>query len=149
VSRRSSFALDTNCIVAAVCSWHEHHDAATNEIERRFALGERLHVPAPAIVEAYAVLTRLPPPFRLSPSDAWALIEANFVSGGNVVALDASAYVDTLRLAVKSGIAGGRAYDAVIGQCASSAAVDILLTFNVRHFDPPPVGVRVVEPSAH
>ncbi len=39
-------------------------------------------LPAPALVEAYAVLTRLPPPHRLSVPDALALLEANFIRAG-------------------------------------------------------------------
>lgn len=53
-------------MIAAVCAWHEHHTRATEEIERRLSRGEEMIVAAPALVEAYAVLTRLPPPHRLS-----------------------------------------------------------------------------------
>ena len=67
-------------MVAAVCSWHEHHSQAAAEIDRRLDRGEQLCTPAPALVEAYAVLTRLPPPHRLSAADAWALVEGNFVT---------------------------------------------------------------------
>jgi hypothetical protein len=31
--------------------------------------------------------------------------------------------------------------------CARQARADVLLTFNTRHFDPSPTGVRVVEPA--
>jgi len=58
------FAVDTSCMVAAVCTWHEHHAAAAGEIERRLGRGERMAIPAPALVEAYAVLTRLPARLR-------------------------------------------------------------------------------------
>ena len=134
-------------MVAAVCSWHEHHPAAAAEINRRLDRGEGLSVPAPALVEAYAVLTRLPPPHRLSAADAWALIEANFVAQATVEALDADAYVDLLRAASTEGVTGGRTYDAAIGECARGAGAEVLLTFNRRHFDPVPAGVRVIEPS--
>ena len=140
------FAVDTSCMVAAVCSWHEHHEAAAAEIERRLARRERLSVPAPALIEAYAVLTRLPSPHRLSTADAWALIDANFVTHATVVALDADAYVDLLRRATTQDVAGGRTYDVVIGECARAAGAAVLLTFNRRHFDPAPAGVRVTEP---
>ena len=141
------FTLDTSCMVAAVCAWHEHHVAATTEIERRLACGERLAVPAPALAEAYAVLTRLPSPHRLSPADAWALIQANFVEPATVVALAATAYTKLLRRLAKQTVAGGRTHDAVIAECARQAKAEALLTFNGRHFDPPPAGVSVVEPT--
>jgi hypothetical protein len=43
-------------------------------------------------------------------------------------------------------VAGGRTDDAVIGECARDAKAAVLLTFNRRHFDPAPHGVRVIEP---
>jgi predicted nucleic acid-binding protein len=140
-------AVDTSCMVAAVCSWHEHHPAAAAEINRCLQRGQRLCVPAPALVETYAVLTRLPPPHRLAASDAWALIEANFVTGALLEGLDADTYVDLLRRVAGQDVAGGRTYDAVIGECARKARAAVLLTFNRRHFDPAPAGVQVLEPA--
>jgi predicted nucleic acid-binding protein len=143
----ASFALDSNCMVAAVCSWHERHRAAAGEIERRLDRGEILAVAAHALTETYAVLTRLPAPHRLAPADAWALVEANFITEATVVTLEAAAYTGLLGRLASDGIGGGRVYDAVIGECASLAAVGTMLTFNPRHFQPPPRGVAVVEPS--
>lgn len=48
-------------MIAAICSWHEHHEAAIGEIERRLGRREAMVVAAPALVETYAVLTRLLP----------------------------------------------------------------------------------------
>lgn len=136
-------------MVAAVCTWHEHHRAAAGDLERRLERGERLAVPAAALVEAYAVLTRLPPPHRLSPHDVWTLVETNFIAPATiVVALTAPTYARLLRRLAKDAIAGGRAYDAVIAECAHQAKADAFLTFNPRHFDPPPEGVSVIEPGS-
>ena len=143
----ATFALDTSCMVAAVCTWHERHLAAVTEIERRLARGGRLAVAAHALVETYAVLTRLPVPHRLAPADAWALVKANFVESASVTALSGQAHVTLLRGLATQGIAGGRSYDAVISACARQARADVLLTFNPRHFDPPPEGVSVIEPT--
>ena len=140
------FALDTSCMVAAACSWHEHHAAAATVIERRLARGERLSVAAHAVVEAYSVLTRLPSPHRLSPHDAWKLVNTNFVVGARVISLSAAAYARLLARLAAQGIGGGRVDDAVIGECARRARADVLLTLNVRDFDPPPDGVSVSTP---
>lgn len=134
-------------MVAAVCAWHEQHDATAAEISRRLEAGERLAVPAPALIETYAVLTRLPSPHRLAAADAWTLVEANFVEQATIVALSRADYVALLRRAVAREIAGGRTYDAVIAECARKATAATLLTLNRRHFDPAPGGVTVVEPS--
>lgn len=143
----ATFALDTSCMVAAVCTWHERHLAAVAEIERRLERGGRLAVAAHALVETYAVLTRLPAPHRLAPADAWALVKANFVESASVITLSGQAHVTLLRGLATQGIGGGRSYDAVIAACARHGRVDVLLTFNRRHFDPPPDGVSVIEPA--
>ena len=128
------FLADTSCIVATLCAWHEHHDRALEEIERRLNRSEKMIVAAPVLIEAYAVLTRLPPPHRLSPVDALALLEANFLSAARIVALDGKSYRTLLRRAPDDGIAGGRTYDAVIAACVFKAKATVLITFNESHF---------------
>ncbi len=142
-----TFAVDTSCMIAALCGWHERNAAAVAEINRRLDRGERLATCAPALVETYSVLTRLPAPHRMSSQDAWQAIEANFVRGRSVVALDTTAYVAVLRQLASEGIGGGRTYDALIAACAAITKANTLLTFNRRHFDPPPQGVAVIEPA--
>ena len=129
-----AFLPDTSCMIAAVCSWHEHHEAAANEIESRLAGRAKMMVAAPALIEAYAVLTRLPPPHRLSPQTALTLLENNFVQLGTVIALNAKSYQALLLAAPKNNVAGGRAYDAVIGACAEQAQAAAVLTFNAGDF---------------
>jgi predicted nucleic acid-binding protein len=135
-------------MVAAVCAWHERHRAAVTEIERRLDRGERMAIAAHAIAESYAVLTRLPAPYRLAPADAWTLVHTNFVTGATIVALDGPAQVSVLARLAREGIGGGRTYDALIAACAGVSGAEALLTFNPRHFDPPPRGVAIVEPAA-
>jgi predicted nucleic acid-binding protein len=136
-------------MVAAICTWHEHHYAAVREVEKRLDRGERLAIAAHSLAETYAVLTRLPAPHRMDPADAWALVEANFIDHAAVEALDAAAYTTLLRRLAAMGIGGGRTYDALIADCARRAKVDALLTFNVQHFEPPPDGIVIVEPAIH
>ena len=121
-------------MVAAVCTWHEHHEAAREEISRRLRENEPLFVAGPALVEAYAVLTRLPPPHRLSAADAWRLIDVGFSQSGRIVALDGRSYRALLRRAAEEGISGGRTYDAVIAECALRKKGVTLLTFNADDF---------------
>jgi predicted nucleic acid-binding protein len=143
----TTFALDSSCMVAAVCSWHEHHAAAVAAIERRLDRGEHLAVAAHALVESYAVLTRLPAPHRLAPDDAWTLLKANFAEPATVVALSGPTHITLLGRLAKNGIGGGRSYDALIAMSASQGNVKVLLTFNPRHFDPAPDGVAVIVPA--
>lgn len=126
-------------MVAAVCSWHEHHEPAAVELERRFSRKEKLVVAGPALIEAYAVLTRLPPPHRLSAQDARALLEANFLDGQGLIALDEADYRLLLSQASAGGITGGKTYDWVIAACAAKARAAVLLTFNARDFESLPL----------
>ena len=91
-------------------------------------------VAAPALVEAYAVLTRLPPPHRVSPQTAMTLLENNFLKLATIIALNAKSYETLLRRAQKNRVAGGRTYDAVIGACAEQGKAATVLTFNGRDF---------------
>ena len=144
-----AFLLDTSCMIAAVCSWHVHHSRASAEIERRLQRRERMLVAAPALIEAYAVLTRLPAPHRLSPSDALSLLEANFLQAGKTVALSSESYSALLRQAPANGIAGGRSYDAVIAYCAAQTRASALLTFNETDFAwARTLGIEVIVPPA-
>lgn len=129
-----SFLPDTSVMVATVCTWHEHHERAITEMERRLAERESLAIATAALIEAYAVLTGLPPPHRLSPRDAIGLIEASFLTEGTLAGLDNKAYRPLLREAADHDIAGGRTYDWVIAACARAARVKTLLTFNARDF---------------
>lgn len=91
-------------------------------------------VAGPALIEAYSVLTRLPAPHRLSPTDALALLEANFIVKVKVAALAPEDYRAILRAAPGGGISGGRIYDAVIAACANREKAAAVLTFNESHF---------------
>jgi predicted nucleic acid-binding protein len=130
----SSYLLDTNCLVAAVSSWHGHHEATRREIERRYAAGEELVLSAHSLAEAFSVLTRLPEPHRLSPEDALALIEANW-GETRLVALTAPDYRVTLRRCRDASIGGGAVYDALIAACARKARVSTLVTWDVTDFE--------------
>jgi predicted nucleic acid-binding protein len=130
----AAFLADTSCMIAAVCSWHEHHRPAANEIDRRLDGRAKMIVAAPALIEAYAVLTRLPSPHRLSPQTALTLLENNFLKLGTVIALNAKAYERLLLRAPKNNVAGGRTYDAVIGECAEQGGASTVLTFNPGDF---------------
>ena len=135
-------------MVAAVCAWHEHYQAAQSELTRRLRDDGPMLVAGPALVESYAVLTRLPPPHRLSTRDAHRMIETSFVENGKVVALEGRAYRVLLATMAAEGIAGGRAYDAVVAECTLRERGVTLLTFNADDFAPfASRGLEIVVPG--
>jgi predicted nucleic acid-binding protein len=130
----SAYLLDTSCLVAAVCTWHEHHATTRKELERRHAAGETPVLAAHTLAEAYSVLTRMPEPHRLRPEDALGLIEANW-SKARLVALAAAEYWQVLRRCREAAIAGGAVYDALIAACARKARVKTVLTWDTAAFE--------------
>jgi predicted nucleic acid-binding protein len=131
VSRR--VVLDTNAIVALLCPWHEHHQlvvrAATAALRESRGFGLVAHT----LVEAYAVLTRLPAPYRLACSDAFELLHKNF-GAAPLAALASSEYWTLIERAAAASVGGGRTYDALIAETAELLAPCDLLTFNAKHF---------------
>lgn len=125
-------AVDTSVVVAALLGWHENHEVARKVLERSLA-AERIVLPAPTLIESYAVMTRLPSPHRLSPTDAAALLRETF-AGVNAIALDSGEVWQLIDDLETSQVAGGRSYDGHILACARKAGAARLLTFNDRDF---------------
>jgi predicted nucleic acid-binding protein len=125
--------IDANCLVAAVLPQHEHHAATLADLTRRRSAGHTLIVSAHAVLEAYAVLTRLPPPHRLAPADASAVLDRNWGASESIALTGAECW-RLLRQLGAAGTAGGRAYDGAIAACARKGKADEILTWNVRHF---------------
>jgi predicted nucleic acid-binding protein len=125
-------AVDTSVVVAALLGWHENHEAARRALQRGLA-AECLVLPAPSLMEAYAVMTRLPAPHRLSPEDAAALLKDTFAEV-SMVALDPGEVWQLLSDLEAAKVAGGRTYDAHILACARKARAQRLLTLNERDF---------------
>jgi len=99
--------------VAAFASWHEAHAAALEVLDLAPGL------PAHAGLEAYSVLTRLPPPHRASPADVRTFLAHEFPAPW--LALPGEAVAELVRELAERGIAGGATYDGVIGQTAKAA----------------------------
>ena len=121
-------------MIAVACAWHESHEKALSEVNKRIARRERMVVAAPALIETYAVLTRLPAPHRMSPRDARSLLEANFIKDTKIFALTPNAYVSLIKGSANDTVARGRTYDAVVAACAIKAKVSVILTFNPGDF---------------
>lgn len=127
-------ALDSSIIVAALLSWHEKQKAAARAVERALASKEGIVIPSHALVESYAVMTRLPPPHRLAPTDALALLRANFAATRLASITTRGVWPLIERLAA-AGLGGGITYDALILESATEAGASALLTLNERDYD--------------
>ena len=128
------YLCDTSALVAAVSSWHEHHDRTCVEIERRERSNEQLVIAAHSLAETYAVLTRLPAPHRLRAADAIALIERNW-RDTLIMHLTGIEMWNALHEAQRRTLIGGQMYDVLIAVAALKAEASTIITWNVRHYE--------------
>ena len=125
-------AVDTSVVVAALLAWHESHEPALDAMIA--ALRGDLVLPAPALPEAYPVMTRLPAPHRIAPSDARELLSGSFEGRARVVALTEKEAWRFLKETANQGVSGGATYDALILACARKGGASRMLTLDRRDF---------------
>ena len=111
-------AVDTSVVVAAFASWHALHQAALAVLDRQPAL------PVQAALEAYSVLTRLPPPHRAPADIVRDFIEGNF--GDAMLGLAPDQFAGFLSQMANQGIVGGASYDALIAVTARDAGRELV-----------------------
>jgi predicted nucleic acid-binding protein len=85
-------------------------------------------------LEFFSVATRLPPEYRITPSDAVTLLEQDVFARMAVHDLPPADRLPMLRATARDGIAGGRVYDAHIADIARAAGATVVVTDNRRHF---------------
>jgi predicted nucleic acid-binding protein len=111
-------AVDTSVVVAGFASWHAAHRSAAA------ALARRPRVPAHVLVEAYSVLTRLPPPHR-APADLVATFLAERFPEVPLT-LPGRAQLELVEASARSGLTGGAIYDALVAATARHAGATLL-----------------------
>ncbi|MGH7334292.1 MAG: type II toxin-antitoxin system VapC family toxin [Candidatus Rokuibacteriota bacterium] len=94
----------------------------------------RPHTAWHCCLEFYAVSTRLPEEVRLSPPDAWRLVEEEILGRFEVRQLSDDRRRPFLQTAAEDGLVSGRIYDAHIAEIARLARVSVVVTDNIRHF---------------
>jgi toxin FitB len=111
---------DTSVVIAALSAWHGQHELAARAVRS---------VTAHAVVEAYAVLTRLPGGRAVPPTAAAGVLAERFPDPPLRLADEPrSAILDRLAAA---GVTGGAAFDGLVG-LEASAHGRTLLTLDAR-----------------
>ena len=70
------FCPDSSCMIPAILPEHEHHERAVTALNRHLAAGDQMIIVAHTLLETYSSVTRMPPPMRVTPSDALVGIRA-------------------------------------------------------------------------
>jgi predicted nucleic acid-binding protein len=120
-------AADASVLVAAVVSWHERHAAAAAALEGALTR-KALVLPAPALHDAYAALTRLPAQHRLTHADALHVLRSSFAAARVATPRTRDAWSMLRRWSV-APIGGSDVYDALVIEIARDAGAKTILTF--------------------
>lgn len=112
--------LDTSAAIALVQPSHPKHEQV-----RMLVRGRALGLSGHAELETYSVLTRLPPPQRLTPATALRLVRTNFPHTKRLPVARATTVLEEL---VELGIAGGSTYDALVGLTARHHDLTLIST---------------------
>jgi predicted nucleic acid-binding protein len=146
--RRSGQALiaaDASVLVAAIVSWHERHRAAAGAVEAALAR-KALVLLSPAVLDAYAILTRLPAQHRLAHADAFHLLRSSFGTARVAGPRTRDAWSMLRRWSV-APIGGSDTYDAQLVEIAKDAGAKTLLTFRRADLERLAIpGIEIVEP---
>ena len=111
-------AVDTSVVVAAFATWHEGHASAAA------ALARGARVPAHVLVEAYSVLTRLPPPHRAPAGLVASFLGSRFP--GAPLMLPARDHLRLIQRVAAAGLTGGSVHDALTAATAKQAGARLL-----------------------
>jgi predicted nucleic acid-binding protein len=109
---------DSSITIAALVADHEARDLAED------ALKQCTTTIAHVAIETYSVLTRFPPPRRLTSADAAALIHARLPA--TYAALDASKYAKAPARLATAAVSGGATYDGLIALTALEHELELL-----------------------
>jgi predicted nucleic acid-binding protein len=127
--------LDTSVLLAGLIDFGPQSASAQSVLH---AVAEKqIAEPATAwhcCLEFFSVATRLPPEFRLTPTDAATLLQEEVFARMKVHDLPPANREPMLRAAVRDNVFGGRIYDAHIADIARAAGASVIVTDNRKHF---------------
>ncbi len=109
---------DSSITIAAFVADHEARALAED------ALKQCTTTIAHVAIETYSVLTRFPPPRRLTSTDAAALVDTRLPAA--YATLDASRYAKAPVQLAKAGVSGGATYDGLIALTALEHDLELL-----------------------
>ena len=111
-------AADTSLVIAAFASWHESHEPARRALDGGLRLIEH------CALETYSVLTRLPPPHRISGEVVCDFLTARFPQP--LLRLSAQAYRNFIVTLPHQGVNGGAAYDELVAATAADCGAELV-----------------------
>ncbi|MEO5924129.1 MAG: PIN domain-containing protein [Bryobacteraceae bacterium] len=123
--------FDTSVFIAVF--WGNHPGHAESIDAFRHATPSDSFCGIHSLAEVYASMTAMPLRPAIAPEQA-ALFVEEIQSRCSPVALTEREYVDTIERAAERGLKSGVIYDALLLRCAEKADVDLIYTWNLKHF---------------
>jgi predicted nucleic acid-binding protein len=123
--------FDTSVLVAAFLGDHHHHERSLDA----FLRADKNHgsCAAHSLAEFYAVITRLPGKHRMSTDQVFLMVQ-NIRDRLTLISLSPTEYLAAIEEAAATQITGGTVYDVLLAHCAHKASAEMILTWNVKHF---------------
>ena len=141
------FAADTSVVVPLLAAWHEHHALAVKAWSAQLAANRVPLLVGHVLLEAFAVLTRLPAPYRTTAQIARAALQ-ELSTGAVMASVTTDDCFEAMRIVEHNALSGGTVYDALICVTAARAGAGAFLTMNLRdHLRVAPSGLRIVHPG--
>lgn len=141
-----TLGVDTSVVVAAVHANHPLHLASARWLDAAVDAHDVV-VAHHSILEAYSVLTRLPAPYRISPSEAETVLLETVEENARIAPFTAQAMWEFISGFVAVPAAGGAAYDAFIIRLLGEAGADAIATYNVDDFRRLAPSMRIADPA--
>ena len=138
--------VDSSVLIAGVHANHPRHAVAAKWLIRNISLHE-LMVSHHAILESYAVLTRLPGQWRLTGSEAKKLLESTIKPNMRIAGFKASSIWHSLDSLVNHSAVGGHSYDVFSAEILCQSGAEAIATFNTRHFSEFFSQISIIDPS--
>ena len=141
-----TLGVDTSVIVAAVHANHPVHLSSSRWLDAAFDTHDVV-VAHHSLLEAYAVLTRLPPQYRVAPSEAETVLRETIQANARLAPFSAESMWSFMTGMTALPAAGGAAYDAFIVRLLSEAGAEAIVTYNIDDFRRLSPHLRVTDPS--
>ena len=109
-------------------TWHEAHDRAFRALSTLLAERTPIVLPLPSLLEAHAILTRLPSEHRLAPADAADLLRGSLEDRCHLVSVPTQRGWTLLDQMVTGSLAGSAVFDAAVLECARAGGADRVFT---------------------
>jgi toxin FitB len=138
--------IDSSIIIAAVHANHPRHPVASAWLSQGFLVHE-IVTAHHCLLEAYAVLTRLPGDLRVSPAEAKEILEGTIKPHVRIADFKASRMWEILSSLFDRQIIGGGSYDVFILEILRRDGIVGFATFNPSHFEHLHMEIEIIDPS--